>query len=174
MTETAMFFSPRNAIALLELWKAIAEVSDSAIRQKLRFAFTAILPRASKRYQWSPMRPLNAQNQTYYIAPVYYEWNVFDLFVRKLNAVIRADRVLFGRQPMLAGLSSKDVTYHITSADSKNSSPSYIYANILRAAIHRGLVLDDLHLGDVLVALRNAGFSVSPRTGLIGRVERQG
>ncbi len=348
MTETAMFFSPRNAIVLLELWKAIADVSDSAIRQKLRFAFTAILPRASKRYQWSPMRPLNAQNQTYYIAPVYYEWNVFDLFVRKLNAVIRADGVLFGRQPMLTGLSSKDVTYHITSADrlshldeasidyvfidppfgsnifysdmnlfqeawlgrmtdqsseavvhttgrqkngaaeryanllrasfeearrilkpgrymsvvfgnssgriwglvqralrdagfkpspvhvavldkgqrsvkglnsgsegvvtidlvltvqkpdlgepamsavfairdtaalireaiedlsdSKDSSPSYIYANILRTAIQRGLVLDDLHLGDVLVALRNAGFSVSPRTGMIGRVERE-
>ena len=348
MTETAMFFSPRNAIVLLELWKAIADVSGSAIRQKLRFAFTAILPRASKRYQWSPMRPLNAQNQTYYIAPVYYEWNVFDLFVRKLNAVIRADGVLFGRQPMLTGLSSKDVTYHITSADrlshldeasidyvfidppfgsnifysdmnlfqeawlgrmtdqsseavvhttgrqkngsaeryanllrasfeearrilkpgrymsvvfgnssgriwglvqralrdagfkpspvhvavldkgqrsvkglnsgsegvvtidlvltvqkpdlgepamsavfaigdtaalvreaiedlsdSKDSSPSYIYANILRTAIQRGLVLDDLHLGDVLVALRNAGFSVSPRTGLIGRVERE-
>ncbi len=349
MTETAMFFSPRNAIALLELWKAIAEVSDSATRQKLRFAFTAILPRASKRYQWSPMRPLNAQNQTYYIAPVYYEWNVFDLFVRKLNAVIRADGVLFGRQPMLAGLSSKDVTYHITSADhlshldgasidyvfidppfgsnifysdmnlfqeawlgrvtdhaseavvhttgrqkngaaeryanllrasfeearrilkpgrymsvvfgnssgriwglvqralrdagfkpspvhvavldkgqrsvkglnsgsegvvtmdlvltvqkpdlgeratsavfangdttalvrgaiedlsdSQDLSPSHIYANILRTAIQRGLVLDNLHLGDVLVTLRNAGFSVSPRTGLISRVERHG
>ncbi len=342
MTETAMFFSPRNAIVLLELWKAIADVSDSAIRQKLRFAFTAILPRASKRYQWSQMRPLNAQNQTYYIAPVYYEWNVFDLFVRKLNAVIRADGVLFGRQPMLTGLSSKDVTYHITSADrlshldgasidyvfidppfgsnifysdmnlfqeawlgrvtdhsseavvhttgrqkngaaeryanllrasfeearrilkpgrymsvvfgnssgriwglvqralrdagfkpspvhvavldkgqrsvkglnsgsegvvtidlvltvqkpdlgeramgavfangdatalvreaiedlsdSKDLSPSHVYANILRTAIQRGLVLDNLHLGDVLVALRNAGFSVSSRTGLI-------
>ena len=342
MTETAMFFSPRNAIALLELWKAIGEMPDDATRQKLRFAFTAILPRASKRYQWSPMRPLNAQNQTYYIAPVYYEWNVFDLFARKVNAVIRSDNVLFGRQPMLDGLSSKDVTYHVTSADclshietasidyvftdppfgsnifysdmnlfqeawlgrvtdhsseavvhttgrrkngameryenllgaafeeawrilkpgrymsvvfgnssgkiwglvqralrdagfkpapvhvavldkgqrsikglnsgsegvvtidlvltvqkpgvgeqptsavfvngdtatlvrdaiedlsnSQDLSPSHIYAGILRTAIQRGLVLDNLHLGDVLVALRNAGFSVSSRTGLI-------
>ena len=342
MTETAMFFSARNAIALLELWKAIGGIRDDEIRHKLRFAFTAILPRASKRYQWSPMRPLNAQNQTYYIAPVYYEWNVFDLFARKLNAVIRSDAVLFGRQPMLDGLSLKDVTYHVTSADSlshlegasidyvftdppfgsnifysdmnlfqeawlgkvtdhsfeavvhttgkqkngateryanllrasfeeawrilkpgrymsvvfgnssgriwglvqralrdagfkpapvhvavldkgqrsikglnsgsegvvtidlvltvqkpdlgeqptnavfangdstvlvrepiqempvsQDQSPSHIYADILRTAIQRGLVLDHLHLGDVLVALRNAGFSVSPRTGLI-------
>ena len=349
MTETAMFFSARNAIALLELWKAIGGIPDGEIRHKLRFAFTAILPRASKRYQWSPMRPLNAQNQTYYIAPVYYEWNVFDLFARKLNAVLRADDVLFGRQPMLDGLSLKDVTYHVTSADSlshlegasidyvftdppfgsnifysdmnlfqeawlgrvtdhsseavvhttgkqkngateryanllrasfeeawrilkpgrymsvvfgnssgriwglvqralrdagfkpapvhvavldkgqrsikglnsgsegvvtidlvltvqkpdvgeqptsavfangdstvlvreaieemsvsQDQSPSHIYAGILRTAIHRGLVLDNLHLGDVLVALRNAGFSVSPRTGLISCGERQG
>ena len=347
MTETAMFFSPRNAIALLELWKAIGEISDDATRQKLRFAFTAILPRASKRYQWSPMRPLNAQNQTYYIAPVYYEWNVFDLFARKLNAVIRSDNVLFGRQPKLDGLSLKDITYHIMSADrlahldresidyvfidppfgsnifysdmnlfqeawigrvtdhsseavvhttgkqkngateryanllrasfeeawrilkpgrymsvifgnssgriwglvqralrdagfkpapvhvavldkgqrsvkglnsgseavvtidlvltvqkpdldqqptravydnadtaalvreaigelsgTKDLSPSVVYANILRTAIQRGLVLDDLHLGDVLITLRNAGFSVSPRSGLINRGER--
>ena len=347
MTETAMFFSPRNAIALLELWKAIGEISDDATRQKLRFAFTAILPRASKRYQWSPMRPLNAQNQTYYIAPVYYEWNVFDLFARKVNAAIRSDNVLFGRQPKLDGLSLKDVTYHIMSADrlahldresidyvfidppfgsnifysdmnlfqeawigrvtdhsseavvhttgkhksgameryanmlrasfeeawrilkpgrymsvifgnssgriwglvqralrdagfnpapvhvavldkgqrsvkglnsgseavvtidlvltvqkpdlnqqptravyanadpaalvreaigelsgTKDLSPSVVYANILRTAIQRGLVLDDLHLGDVQITLRNAGFSVSPRSGLINRGER--
>lgn len=342
MTETARFFAPRNAIALLELWKAIGRIADDATRQKLSFVFTAILPRASKRYQWSPMRPLNAQNQTYYIAPVYYEWNVFDLFSRKLNAVIRSDHALFGRQPMLDGLSSRDVTYHITSADclshleaacvdyvftdppfgsnifysdmnlfqeawlgrvtehsseavvhttgrkkngameryanllraafqeawrvlkpgrymsvvfgnssgriwglvqralrdagfkptpvhvavldkgqrsikglnsgsegvvtidlvltvqkpgvgeqstgavfadgdtvtlvrdaiedlsdSQDVSPSHIYARILRTAIQRGLVLDNLHLGDVLVALRNAGFSVSSRTGLV-------
>ena len=54
LTQTAMFFSPRNAIALWELWKAINDVRDDKTRQKLRFAFTAILPRASKRYQWSP------------------------------------------------------------------------------------------------------------------------
>ena len=88
MTETSMFFSPRNALALLELWNAINAVSNRKVKQKLRFAFTAILPRASKRYQWSPKRPLNAQNQIYYIAPVYYEWNVFKLFGRKINASI--------------------------------------------------------------------------------------
>ena len=76
MINTRDFFSSRNAIALVELWHAINAIKDDALRQKLRFVFTAILPRASRRYQWSAQRPLNAQNQTYYIAPVYYEWNV--------------------------------------------------------------------------------------------------
>lgn len=115
IVQTADFFSPRNAIALVELWRAIGAVRDKAIRQKLRFAFTAILPRASRRYQWSPQRPLNAQNQTYYIAPVYYEWNVFELFGRKVEAAKRSDDELFGAMPLLQP--SPDVDYVIASAD---------------------------------------------------------
>lgn len=99
LLKTKDFFSPRNAIALLELWRAINAIKDDAIRQKLRFAFTAILPRASRRYQWSAQRPLNAQNQTYYIAPVYYEWNVFELFGRKVAAALRSDDELFHDVP---------------------------------------------------------------------------
>lgn len=117
MTETGKFFSPRNAIALVELWRAIDTVEDEAIRQELRFAFTAILPRASMRYQWSAKRPLNAQNQTYYIAPVYFEWNVFDLYSRKVNAVIRANDALFGSGDLFGTTKLRDVSYEITSAE---------------------------------------------------------
>lgn len=119
LTETRKFFSPRNAIALYELWNAISKVSDPAIRQKLRFAFTAILPRASRRYQWSAKRPLNAQNQTYYISPVYYEWNIFELFGRKIQAAIRADEIIDGRDgPLLLGNSKpRKVAYDLASAD---------------------------------------------------------
>ncbi len=117
MTETGKFFSPRNGIALLELWRSINEVEDGAIRQQLRFAFTAILPRASMRYQWSAKRPLNAQNQTYYIAPVYFEWNVFDLYGRKVNAVIRANDALFDDGDLVRAEKLQDVSYEITSAD---------------------------------------------------------
>lgn len=132
MTETSMFFSPRNAIALLELWTAINEIKDSKIKQKLRFAFTAILPRASKRYQWSSKRPLNAQNQTYYIAPVYYEWNVFELFERKINASVKANAFLFGDEK-----SSDDklpsVTYTLASADKlkhlEDASIDYVFTD---------------------------------------------
>jgi 16S rRNA G966 N2-methylase RsmD len=95
LTKTKDFFSDRNAIALYELWDAIGSVTDEKVRQKLRFCFTAILARASRRYQWSAKRPLNAQNQTYYIAPVYYEWNIFELFWRKVEASVRADAELF-------------------------------------------------------------------------------
>lgn len=119
MTETRLFFSPRNAIALLELWRAINAVSDESVRSKLRFAFTAILPRASRRYQWSAQRPLNAQNQTYYIAPVYYEWNVFDLFNRKVEASLRADGELFGGEggPLFRRAASGSMSYELASAD---------------------------------------------------------
>jgi len=117
LVRTADFFSPRNAIALLELWRTINEVEDAALRQKLRFAFTAILPRASRRYQWSAQRPLNAQNQTYYIAPVYYEWNVFELFGRKVEAALRSDEILFLDGPLLRGRPQEDMDYTLASAD---------------------------------------------------------
>jgi len=68
------------------------------------------------RYQWSAKRPLNAQNQTYYIAPVYFEWNIFDLFSRKVDAVIRANEVLFENGALFSGESTRDVTYQIASA----------------------------------------------------------
>jgi 16S rRNA G966 N2-methylase RsmD len=117
LVRTKDFFSPRNAIALLELWRAINTTQDSALKQKLRFAFTAILPRASRRYQWSAQRPLNAQNQTYYIAPVYYEWNVFELFERKVEAALRSDELLFNDEPLLGGRPEEDLDYTLASAD---------------------------------------------------------
>jgi 16S rRNA G966 N2-methylase RsmD len=116
MVRTADFFSARNAIALLELWRAINAVEDTALRQKLRFAFTAILPRASRRYQWSAQRPLNAQNQTYYIAPVYYEWNVFELFGRKIEAALRSDEILFPETSLLWQQPQHDMDYTLASA----------------------------------------------------------
>jgi DNA modification methylase len=91
LNSTADFFSGRNLAMLTALRDAILQERDSRIRNKLMFAFTAILPRASKRYQWSRQRPLNASNANYYIAPVFYEWNVLDLFGRKVRAVSRSD-----------------------------------------------------------------------------------
>lgn len=135
LTETRKFFSPRNAIALYELWNAISKVGDPAVRQKLRFAFTAILPRASRRYQWSAQRPLNAQNQTYYISPVYYEWNIFELFGRKVEAAIRADEVIYGRNstPLFCKLREREVVYDLASADRlghlNDNSVDYIFTD---------------------------------------------
>ncbi len=133
LTETKKFFSQRNAIALLELWTAINQVEDASSKQKLRFCFTAILPRASMRYQWGAKRPLNSQNQTYYIAPVYYEWNVFDLFRRKLGAARKAAAYLAERVNGLTPARNAKVTYDIASADSlahlKNESIEYVFTD---------------------------------------------
>jgi DNA-directed RNA polymerase subunit RPC12/RpoP len=135
LLETRAFFSARNAIALLELWRAIDAVENESIKHKLRFAFTAILPRASRRYQWSAQRPLNAQNQTYYIAPVYYEWNVLELFSRKVEAALRADEELLsgGGEPLFHSISPKNVSYKLASADRlthlKDASVDYIFTD---------------------------------------------
>lgn len=112
---TASFFSVRNLTALVSLRDSILAVDDESLRNKLLFVFTAILPRASKRYQWSRHRPLNAQNQTYYIAPIFYEWNVFDLFERKLRAVLASDQMIREDRPLFS--STGTVSYHLASAD---------------------------------------------------------
>lgn len=94
LTETKFFFSHRNLIILHDLWCRINNIENSHLKKKLLFCFTAILPRASKRYQWSYKAPLNAANQTYYIAPVFYEWNVYELFQRKIRAALKADEYI--------------------------------------------------------------------------------
>ena len=130
LEETRRFFSDRNAIMLTRLWEEIQKESNAGIRQKLAFAFTAILPRASRRYQWSHKRPLNANNQTYYISRVYFEWNVFDLFERKLSAVIRADDLIQERQ---FALFPSRQSYEVCSATSlthlSDSSVDYVFTD---------------------------------------------
>jgi 16S rRNA G966 N2-methylase RsmD len=133
LVQTSGFFSPRNALALLELWRAISAVKSEPLRKKLSFAFTAILARASRRYQWSAQRPLNAQNQTYYIAPVYYEWNVFELFERKVEAAIRADLEILDTAPLFADATENGVTYTLASADRlthlEDASVHYVFTD---------------------------------------------
>jgi DNA modification methylase len=120
LLSTSDFFSTRNLAVLSALHAEIAKVEDAELRSKLTFAFTAILTRASKRYQWHPKRPLNASNQNYYIAPVFYEWNVYELFERKVDAAIRSDQ--FIREQMKArGVEQvSNVNYVAASAEALN------------------------------------------------------
>jgi hypothetical protein len=48
-------------------------------------------------------------------------------------------------------------------------TPSHDYAAIIRDAIKRHQMVDHLHLSDVLIALRNAGYSVDRKSGLLTR-----
>ena len=135
LTSVSSFYSHRNLCALAALREAIDEVDEVDLREKLRFAFTAILTRASKRYQWSRQRPLNAANANYYVAPVFYEWNVFDLFNRKVEAAIRSDRWI--REERSARLDwdtddRSDVTYQRASAESlplEDNSVDYVFTD---------------------------------------------
>jgi DNA modification methylase len=83
----AEFFTPRNLRALAELLRAIGGIQDDALRRALRFTFTSIVNRASRRYQWNAKRPTNVLSSTMYIASLSYEFNVFSLLRRKLKTV---------------------------------------------------------------------------------------
>ncbi len=132
LVTTASFFSPRNLVVLAALHEAIAGVRDKAISGKLLFAFTAILARASKRYQWHPKRPLNASNQNYYVAPAFYEWNVYDLFERKVSAAVRADLYLRSQAGRLGYPGLGSANYQLASADAldlPDQSVNYVFTD---------------------------------------------
>lgn len=125
MTSIASYYSARNLAVLTTLCRRINEVEDRRLRSKLLFAFTACLTRASKRYQWSKARPLNAANANYYVASVFYEWNVYDLFLRKISAVIKSDEWILATRRLYVGADDAEcpqVSYEISSAD-KNPLP---------------------------------------------------
>lgn len=84
---TADFFTSRNLCALAGLWEAIGHIQDAPLREALRFTFTSIVNRASRRYQWNAKRPTNVLSSTMYIASLSYEFNVFSLLRRKLKTV---------------------------------------------------------------------------------------
>lgn len=135
LTTTASFYSRRNLCALSSLKAEIDSVEDRNLQEKLKFCFTAILTRASKRYQWSKNRPLNAVNSNYYVAPVFYEWNVFDLFSRKVEAAVKSDSwIKDGRLKAATELVAEPigVTYDIASADSvplPDDSVDYVFTD---------------------------------------------
>lgn len=117
LTTVASFYSPRNLAVLTELRSRIDTVEDADLRSKLMFAFTAVLTRASKRYQWHHKRPLNAANANYYVASVFYEWNVYDLFLRKVAAITKSDRFIRDSRSNLPATDHLDVTYKVSSAE---------------------------------------------------------
>ena len=64
----------------------------------------------------------------------------------------------------------QDTIREMTSENARN--PSHVYARVLKKAIEKHLMLDRLHLGDVLIALRNAGYTVDRKTGLLRHESR--
>ncbi len=132
MRTTASFFSQRNLAVLAALRHGIGQIEDPAVRHKLLFAFTAVLTRASKRYQWHPKRPLNAANQNYYIAPVFYEWNVYELFERKVTASLRADEFLVHEMAKRGVPERPRAQYRLGSADAldlPDASVDYVFTD---------------------------------------------
>jgi len=88
ITNVTDFWSRRNLFSLSVLWEGITREPDDRLRDALRFVFTAMLNRASRRYQWNSKRPTNVLSGTLYIASLRYEFNVLSLFTRKLRAAL--------------------------------------------------------------------------------------
>lgn len=99
ITSVDQFFTRRNLAALAALWWAADSEPDERVRSALRFSLTAIINRASRRYQWNAKRPTNVLGGTLYISSLRYEWNVLSLWRRKVAAVQR----LFSQGPAIAG-----------------------------------------------------------------------
>lgn len=90
ISSVADFYSVRNLWALAALWATIdQEPPERRETRALRFAFTAIANRASRRYQWNAKRPTNVLGGTLYVSSIRYEFNVLDLWKRKVEAVKR-------------------------------------------------------------------------------------
>lgn len=100
IVDVAGFFSSRNLTALAMLWAAVNEEPDPRLRDALRFSTTAIINRASRRYQWNAKRPTNVLGGTLYVSSLRYEWNVMSLWRRKVAAVRR----LFAQRPVDGGI----------------------------------------------------------------------
>lgn len=96
IVSVADFFSPRNLTGLSLLWEASGVERDERVRDALRFSITAIINRASRRYQWNAKRPTNVLGGTLYISSLRYEWNVLSLWRRKTRSVER----LFAERPL--------------------------------------------------------------------------
>jgi 16S rRNA G966 N2-methylase RsmD len=87
ITSVDRFYTRRNLRALAALWRLVNATKDDHLRAALRFAFTAMVNRASRRYQWNAKRPTNVQTGTLYVSSLNYEWNVLSLFRRKVRDV---------------------------------------------------------------------------------------
>ena len=105
--------------------------------------------------------------------------------VKGLNSgtegVVTADLILTIRKPFtdsnmhlplrLVEENAQDIIARIIEelALETTPNPSHVYARVIREAIRNGIVLDELHFSDVLIALRNAGYRVDEKTGMLAK-----
>ena len=71
-----------------------------------------------------------------------------------------------------------DLEYLIKSAiknikSQEKINPSYLYASILMEAFRNNMKVDNIHLADVVIALRNAGHKIDVKTGLLDITGKQ-
>jgi predicted RNA methylase len=120
----ADFFTTRNLWTLAAVWDYV-QGQPEGIRDALSFVFTAVVHRASRRYQWNPKRPTNVLTSTMYLASLSYEFNVFSLLRRKLNAAVD----LYGKTAALPGVAEVHCAPAQRLAHVPDSSIDYVFTD---------------------------------------------
>ncbi len=175
VARVADFWSARNLTALAVLFEGIKREPDPRLRDALTWAFTAVVNRASRRYQWNSKRPTNVLGGTLYIASLRYEWNVLSLFLRKVRAVLAFYRdtsvplgavsVLQGSATDLSSIGSGTIDYCFTDppfgANIYYSDASLLWEAWLGHLTDRSL--------EAVVSGKRAGKSVSDYTETMAR-----
>lgn len=169
----ADFWSGRNLAALSVLFEGIRREPDPRLQKALLWAFTAIVNRASRRYQWNAKRPTNVLGGTLYIASLRYEWNVLALFGRKLRAAVNYYRstplpagsvtVIEGSATDLSTIPSRSIDYCFTDPPF-GANIYYADASLLWEA-WLGRLTD--RLLEAVVSSKRPGKSVSDYQGLM-------
>jgi hypothetical protein len=81
-----------------------------------------------------------------------------------------ASRASQGKEPELAQAdASRLIDRALAAIPETMRNASHVYAAIIRDAIKHHQMVDHLHLSDVLIALRNAGYSIDRKSGLLTR-----
>lgn len=111
-------FTRRNLRALALLWSQIGKLPRGPISERLAFAFTAIVPNASKMYKYRADRKGGIVTGTLYVPALNCELNVGSLFGRKfadLNWGITGEAVCrTGSATDLSGLPNEIIDYIFT------------------------------------------------------------
>jgi plasmid stabilization system protein ParE len=110
--------------------------------------------------------------------------------VKGLNSgsegVVTVDLIVTLQKPLRSAKSRKKIKDTILQADAQAligralatipetmRSPSHVYAAIVRDAIKQHQMVDHLHLSDVLIALRETGYTVDRKKGLLTRSNQE-
>jgi len=141
ISRVADFWSSRNLAALSVFWEGIGRETDERMREALRFVFTAIANRASRRYQWNAKRPTNVLGGTLYVASqLPFSKQFSPAQVPSLGAFLTEVASAVGSRATV-----QDAVHRLLHPSASPDSEQYTMTyNALLSASHYGLVTTNL------------------------------
>lgn len=109
ITHVHHFYTKRNLWVLSCINNKIQEYSKQ-MTDLFSYAFTGMLDRASKMYRWNPDRPTGTLPGTLYFPSLGYEFEIIDMFERRINATAKLLKEINGFKPNQARITTQSVT----------------------------------------------------------------